>query len=83
MKIDLVTKIALLVIAVMLVLNFAHRALIVKPAQAIGTAEVVGRYQITSWAATTGVVHHNGYYILDTVTGKVVDKQMEVHTRGE
>ncbi len=83
MKIDLVTKIALLVIAVMLMLNFAHRVFIARAAQAIGTAEVVGRYQITSWAATTGVVHHNGYYILDTVTGKVVDKQMEVHTRGE
>ncbi len=83
MKIDLVTKIALLVIAVMLVLNFAHRVFIARPAQAIGSAEQVGRYQITSWAASTGIAHHMGYYIVDTATGKVVDKQAEVHTRGE
>ena len=83
MKIDLLTKIALLVIAVMLVLNFAHRVFIARPAQAISNAEGIGRYQITSWAASTGISHHMGYYIVDTVTGKVADKQAEVHTRGE
>jgi len=83
MKIDLWSKVALWVIAVMLVLNFAHHVFIARPAQAIGNAEQVGRYQITSWAATTGIAHHNGYYILDTVSGKVVDKQVEVHTREE
>jgi hypothetical protein len=83
MKIDLLTKIALLVIAVMLVLNFAHRVFIARPALAVSDGGVVGRYQISSWAASTGISHHMGYYIVDTVTGKVADKQAEVHTRGE
>ena len=84
MKIDLWTKVALWVIAVMLVLNFAHSVFIARTAQAISNAEEVGRYQIASWAASTGgITHHSGYYILDTVTGKVVDRLAEVHSRGE
>ena len=40
----------------------------------------IGRYQISSWAAFSGErVHHSGYYIVDTMTGKVVDKGHEVH----
>jgi hypothetical protein len=40
----------------------------------------VGRYQISSWASYTGErVHHSGYYIIDTTTGKVVDRGHEIH----
>jgi hypothetical protein len=84
MKMDLWTRIALWAIAVMLVLNFVHGVFVARPAQAVSDAEEVGRYQITSWAAYTGgVTHHSGYYILDTVTGKVTDRLAEVHSRGE
>jgi len=40
----------------------------------------VGRYQISSWASYSGAkVHHSGYYIVDTTTGKVVDRGHEIH----
>lgn len=40
----------------------------------------IGRYQISSWASYSGErVHHSGYYILDTMTGKVVDRGHEIH----
>lgn len=40
----------------------------------------VGRYQISSWASYSGErVHHSGYYIIDTTTGKVVDRGHEIH----
>jgi hypothetical protein len=82
MKIDGWLKAALWIIAVMLVLNFAHRILIARPAQAIGTADQIGRYQITAWSSYTGgVSYHSGYYILDTVTGKVVGAQVDAHQR--
>jgi hypothetical protein len=44
-------------------------------------SEGIGRYQIISWAAQTGNAgfHHSGYYILDTVTGEVVDQKLEMH----
>jgi len=84
MKIDQWSKVALWIIAVMFVLNFAHRVLIARPAQAIGTADQIGRYQITSWATHTGgISYHSGYYILDTVTGKVTNRLAELHPREE
>lgn len=40
----------------------------------------IGRYQISSWASYSGArVHHAGYYVLDTTTGKVVDSHHEIH----
>ena len=40
----------------------------------------VGRYQISSWASYSGErVHHSGYYIIDTTTGKVVERGHEIH----
>lgn len=54
---------------------------LIKPGdvQAVSSGEV-GRYQISSWASYAGGrVHHSGYYILDTVTGKVVDRGHEIH----
>jgi hypothetical protein len=75
-------KIALWVIAVMLVLNFAHRVLIARPALAVDDGKGIGRYQISSWSAFTGgITFHSGYYIVDTVTGKVVETHMDAHRR--
>ncbi|APG27177.1 hypothetical protein A7E78_04610 [Syntrophotalea acetylenivorans] len=52
-------------------------------ASAQGKQEQVGRYQISAWASYAGAkVHHSGYYILDTVTGKVVDSGHEIHGIG-
>lgn len=67
----------------MLFLNLAQAMFSSKPVIA-QSQEAVGRYQITSWAAFGGgFTHHNGYYIVDTVTGKVVDKGAEVHDKGQ
>jgi hypothetical protein len=49
-------------------------------ALAQGEPEQVGRYQLSAWASYAGArVHHSGYYVLDTVSGKVVDSGHEVH----
>jgi hypothetical protein len=70
---------ALWIIAVMMILNFAQRVAVTTPAQAVG--ETPGRYQITSWAAHGGgFLAHQGYYIVDTVTGKIVDQGSFPHT---
>ena len=40
----------------------------------------IGRYQISAWSSYAGErVHHSGYYIIDTTTGKVVDRGHEIH----
>lgn len=45
-----------------------------------GEAGAIGRYQISAWASYSGErVHHSGYYVLDTVTGKIVDSGHEIH----
>ncbi len=42
-----------------------------------------GRYQIASWSSFSGArTHHSGYYVLDTVTGKVVARDHEAHGIG-
>ena len=64
----------------MLFLNFAHSIFSAKQAMAVIESETIGRYQISSWAAHSGgATHHNGYYIIDTVTGKVVGERAETH----
>lgn len=84
MRIDGFTRAILCIIAVLLFLNFAHRFFASKPAAAVTGNEEVGRYQISAWAAQAGaMVHHSGYYVLDTTTGKVVAREAEAHTRGQ
>ncbi|MHC4686648.1 MAG: hypothetical protein ACYTEW_20415 [Planctomycetota bacterium] len=84
MKVDRFAKVLLCIITVLLFLNLAHRFLASKPALAARGNKDIGRYQISAWAAQAGAtVHHSGYYVLDTTTGKVVDSKMEVHKRGE
>lgn len=44
----------------------------------------VGRYQISAWSAYSGAyIHHSGYYVLDTTTGRVVDRGHEVRSIDE
>ena len=80
MKSDYFTKMVLCVIAILLCLNLLRGALTSNPVEAANAGDAVGRYQIAAWAAQSGAfTHHNGYYIVDTVTGKVVDTKAEVH----
>ncbi len=52
-------------------------------ALAQGEQGQAGRYQISAWASYAGAkVHHSGYYVLDTATGKVVDRGHEIHGIG-
>lgn len=82
MKSDLWTKGALWIIAVLLILTFFQNIFVSKQALAIGEGEGMGRYQISSWAAYGGAsITHVGYYVLDTVTGRVVEKRDTIHTR--
>jgi hypothetical protein len=75
------TKILLGMIAAMLLINFLYGVFEVRPLRADKGNEDIGRYQISSWAAQSGAyTHHNGYYIVDTTTGKVIDSKSEVHS---
>ncbi len=80
MKKDNVTKLLLSMIALLLLLNLMTGFFGSKTAQAVPEMNARGRYQITSWSAAIGTYgHHNGYYVLDTHTGKIVDSREEVH----
>jgi len=80
MKVDRFTKVILCIIAALLFLHFAQSLLASKPASAASENGVIGRYQVSAWAAYGGaLVQHNGYYVVDTLTGKIVDKHAEVH----
>ncbi|MFW6115316.1 MAG: hypothetical protein ACOC6E_03360 [Thermodesulfobacteriota bacterium] len=84
MNIDRTTKVILCIIAVLLFLNFAQDFLTSKPVFAVPGNSPIGKYQITSWAAHGGgFMLHDGYYVLDTATGKVVDRHEKIHTRTE
>lgn len=80
MKVDLFTKVVLTLVAVLLFLNVVMDLFASKPALAVQEG-AAGRYQISAWAAPLGAVgaHHSGYYVLDTVTGKVIDKFEDRH----
>ena len=81
MKTDLFTKVMLSLIAALLFLNLFSGALFSRPATAEQTGNNIRRYEISAWASSIGTYgHHSGYYVLDTTTGKVVDKHEDVHT---
>ncbi len=81
MKADLFTKTMLAIIAVLLFLNLISGLLPARQAVAQQDAGPVNRYQISAWAASIGTYgHHSGYFVVDTVTGKVVDKKEEEHS---
>jgi hypothetical protein len=84
MNVDRSTKVILCIIAVLLFLNFSQNLLGSKPVFAVPESSAIGRYQISSWAAHGGgFMIHDGYYVLDTMTGKVVDSHEKIHTRSE
>lgn len=80
MKTDRFTKALLVIIAVLLFMNLVSSLMPARQATAQQEAGKVNRYQIAAWAAHSGGLgHHAGYYVLDTTTGKVVDKHEEAH----
>jgi len=84
MNIDRFTKVILCIIAVLLFFNFAQNLFGSKPVFAVPENSTPGRYQISSWAAHGGgFMLHEGYYVLDTATGKVVDSHEKIHTRSD
>ena len=84
MNIDRFTKVILCIVAVLLFLNFAQKLLDSKPVFAASENSTPGRYQISSWAGHGGgFILHEGYYVVDTSTGKIVDSHEKIHTRTE
>jgi hypothetical protein len=81
MKGDVLAKTLLIIISILLVLVLIQNGSDTPSATAQESKTTVGRYQISAWAAQAGArTHHAGYYVLDTVTGKIVDSGAEVHT---
>jgi hypothetical protein len=83
MKTGLLTVLGVWAVALLLFLNLLMT--VVEPIKAFAQKDTgqTGRYQISSWAASAGgQVHHHGYYILDTVTGKLFDKSLEAYKQG-
>ena len=84
MKKNLLATIGLWAIAVLFLLNLFVTLFEPKTASAQKDISPIGRYQISSWALSTGgTTHYTGYYVLDTTTGKMIDKYKEVHKQGE
>jgi|COG998Drversion2_1049125.scaffolds.fasta_scaffold1158772_1 cobalamin biosynthesis protein CobD/CbiB len=80
MKKDKVHKLLLSIVVLLLLLNFMQGIFSDNTAEAQKESQAVGRYQISAWAAYSGVrLHHTGYYVVDSVTGKVVESKSEVH----
>jgi len=80
MKTDPFTKVVLSAIAVLLFMNLISGLFSSRPATA-EQANSVNRYQISAWASSIGTFgHHSGFYVLDTTTGKIVDKHEDIHT---
>lgn len=81
MRRDVLTKTLFIIVAILLVAVLLQNGAGTKTATAEESKMQVGRYQIAAWAAQAGArTHHNGYYVLDTVTGKIIDSGAEVHT---
>jgi hypothetical protein len=81
MKTDRFTKAMLVIIAALLLMNLLHGLFPTEQATAQEASGPVNRYQISAWASPIGTYgHHAGYFVLDTVTGKIFAKDEEVHT---
>jgi hypothetical protein len=81
MKGDRFTKLLLALIVALLFISLVVGLFPLQQAVAQKSVEGIGRYQISAWAAQTGQYgfHHSGYFIVDTVTGKVVEERGEAH----
>jgi uncharacterized protein YpmB len=83
MQPDRLTKILLVIIAVLLAMNLVNSFFSSKPVLAGPESENKGRYQISAWAVQPqNAEPQSGYYVLDTATGEVVAKKTEVHPPG-
>lgn len=83
MTINRLTNGILLILSLLLVLGLAGSFPFFKSAGAEGEQSAIGRYQIAAWGSYSGErVHHSGYYVLDTVTGRIVDQGHSVHGIG-
>jgi hypothetical protein len=84
MKTDPITKVLLGIVSILLLLNVLNSVFSAKPALAVSEDERKGRYQISAWGVQgTDAYPRSGYYVLDTATGTVVAKKMEVHPPGQ
>ncbi|MEW6569747.1 MAG: hypothetical protein AB1390_01025 [Nitrospirota bacterium] len=84
MKQDPLIKVLLIAIAMLLFLNLLYGNFSLKPAVAQKEGGQIGRYQVSAWDAQSGTyAHHNGYYIIDRTTGKVIDSKAKVHGPSE
>lgn len=80
MKGHVMTKALLVMFALILAMDVMHYADGTQSATAQQDKMQIGRYQIAAWAAQSGArTHHAGYYVLDAVTGKIIDSFAEVH----
>ena len=81
MKLDRFTKLLLGLVVVLLFMNLMLSMFVSQPALAVPENEAVGRYQIAAWGAQLAEGYlRQGYYVLDTVTGKVVGMGGQVHS---
>jgi hypothetical protein len=84
MKGEYLNKLLLGIIALLLLMNFMQGLFSANTASAQNDSEQIGRYQVSAWAAQSGRIgHHSGYYVIDTITGKLVDSKAETHTTKE
>jgi hypothetical protein len=80
MKTNQLTRILLGILAVLLCINLLNSLLSSKAALAVSGSQDRGRYQIAAWGfQAQNSEPRSGYYILDTVTGKVVESKSEVY----
>jgi hypothetical protein len=77
MKTNWITAFGLLAVAILLFINFVTTFF--QPGNVFAeNKNDIGRYEISAWASPSkGVKQFSGYYIIDTTTGKVVDKRTE------
>lgn len=83
MKLDRTAKILLGLIAALFFLNLLSHFLSSKPAMANPENGNIGRYQMSSWGAVQLAAPEvkSGYYVVDTVTGKVVQNWIEARRK--
>ncbi len=79
---DIAALIGLWAVAALLMLNLAATLMGPKSVLAQRDETGPGRYQIAAWASYTGgTTDRHGYYIIDTVTGRIFDKAVEEYPR--
>ena len=77
MKRNVLTTCGVLAITILLMLNLATT--IFQPDTVFAeNKNAIGRYQVSAWASPSkGAIQFAGYYVIDTTTGKIVEKHSE------